>query len=89
MFRAEDRQGDGETQIAQGYDLAQAPGPRDIALRSPQRNKEKQDAGGAHRNRRARDLNKSGENSCVHVNLGSMRLQSVQRRLGEAILLQG
>src|SRR6266446_1906918 len=61
------RQGDGETQIAQGYDLVQAAGPRDIALRSPQRNQEKYDAGAAHRNRRARDLKKCGENGCVHV----------------------
>jgi len=59
------RQGDGETQIAQGYDLVQAAGPRDIALRSPQRNKEKQDAGAARRNHRARDLKKCGENGCV------------------------
>jgi hypothetical protein len=40
MLRAEDRQGDGETQIAQGYDLVQAAGPRDIGLRSPQSKKE-------------------------------------------------
>jgi hypothetical protein len=51
----------------QGYDLAQAAGPRDIGLRSPQRNKEKQDAGAEHRNPRARDLKKCGENGCVHV----------------------
>jgi hypothetical protein len=62
MLRAEDRQGDGETQIAQDYDLVQAAGPRDTGLRSPQRNKEKQDAGAAHRNHRARDLKKCGEN---------------------------
>jgi hypothetical protein len=41
MLRAEDRQGDGETQIAQDYDLVQAAGPREIGLRSPQGNKEK------------------------------------------------
>src|SRR6266436_3659041 len=61
------RQGDGETQIAQGYDLVQPAGSGDIALRSPQRNQEKYDACTAHRNRRARDLKKSGENGCVHV----------------------
>ncbi len=64
---AEDRQWDGETQIAQDHDLVQAAGPRDIGLRSPKRNKEKQAAGGAHRNGRARDLKKCGENDCVHV----------------------
>ena len=62
MQGAEDRQGNGETQIAQGYDLVEAAGPRDIALRSPQRNQEKQEAGAAHRNRCARDLEKCGEN---------------------------
>jgi hypothetical protein len=67
MLRAEDRQGDGEAQIAQGYDLVQAPGPRDIGLRSPQRNQENQDAGAAHRDRRARGLKKYRENGCVHV----------------------
>src|SRR6266478_7009780 len=67
MLRAEDRQGDGETQIAQGYDLVQAAGPRDIGLCSPQRNNEKQDAGAARQNHRGRDLKKSGENGCVHV----------------------
>jgi hypothetical protein len=41
MLGAEDRQWDGETQIAQDYDLVQAAGPRDIGLRCPQRNKEK------------------------------------------------
>jgi hypothetical protein len=41
MLRAEDRQWDGETQIAQDYDLAQAAGRRDIGLRSSQRDKKK------------------------------------------------
>jgi hypothetical protein len=41
MLRAEDRQRDGETQIAQGYDLVQAAGSREVGLRSPQRKKEK------------------------------------------------
>jgi hypothetical protein len=41
MLRTEDRQWDGETQIAQDYDFVQAAGPRDTGLRSPQRNKEK------------------------------------------------
>jgi hypothetical protein len=41
MLRPEDRQGNGETQIAQDYDLVQAACPQDIGLRSPQRNKEK------------------------------------------------
>ena len=67
MQGAEDRQGGGETQIAQGYDLVEAAGLRDIGLRGPQRNQEKQDAGAAHRNHRARDLKKCGENGCVHV----------------------
>jgi len=67
MLRAEDGQGDGETQIAQGYDFVQTAGPGDIGLGGPQRNEEKQDAGAAHRNRRARDLKKCGENGCVHL----------------------
>jgi hypothetical protein len=54
---------DGETQIAQGYDLVEAAGPRDIGLRSPQGNQEKQDAGAAHRDHGARELKKCGENS--------------------------
>jgi hypothetical protein len=58
MQCAEDRQGGGETQIAQGYDLVQAAGLRDIGLRSPQRNQENYDAGGAHRRHRARDHKK-------------------------------
>jgi hypothetical protein len=67
MLRAEDRQGDGETQIAQGYDLIQAAGSPDIGLRHPQGDKEKQDAGAAHRNSCARDLNKCGKNGGVHM----------------------
>jgi len=67
MLRAEDGQGDGETQIAQGYDFVQTAGPGDIGLGGPQRNEEKQDAGAAHRNRRARDLKKCDENGCEHV----------------------
>jgi len=67
MLRAEDRQRDGETQIAEDYELVQAAGPSDIGLRSPQRNKEKQDAGAARRNHRARDLKKCGKNGWVHV----------------------
>jgi hypothetical protein len=68
MVRAEDRQGNGETQIAQDYDLVQASGTQDIGPRSPQRNQEKQDPGTAHRNRDVRDLQKCGENGYVHVN---------------------
>jgi hypothetical protein len=67
MQGTKDCHGDGKTQISQGYDLVQAAGLREISLRSPQRNQEKQDAGAAHRNHRARDLKKCGENSCVHV----------------------
>src|ERR1700723_2534898 len=64
---AEYRQWDGETQIAQGYDLVQAAGPCDISLRSPQRNHENQDAGAAHRNHRGRGPKKRGLSGCVHV----------------------
>ena len=67
MLRAEDRQGDGETQIAQGYELVQAGSPGDIGPGGPQRNKEKQDAGAAHRNRRPRDLKECGQDDGVHV----------------------
>jgi hypothetical protein len=101
MLCAEDRQGDGETQIAQGYDLVQAAGPCDIGLRSPQRDEEKQDAGDAHRNCRARDLKKYGENGCVHADAErkfacsiwgtfsrSIRLRIVQRRVREDIFLR-
>jgi hypothetical protein len=77
MLRAKDRQWEGETQIAQGHDLVQAASPRDIGFRSPQRNKEKQDAGTAHRNRRARDLKKCGENGCVHVDAKRKRACSI------------
>src|SRR5258707_5391946 len=77
MLGAEDRQWDGETQVAQGYDLVQAACPRDIGLRSPHRNQEKQDAGAAHRNRRARDLKKYRENGCVHVNSKPKRPRSI------------
>src|SRR5882762_5288097 len=78
MLRAEDRQWDGETQIAQGYDLLEAAGARDIGLRSPQRNKEKQDAGAAQRNHRARDLQKCGENGCVHVDAKRKLTRSIR-----------
>jgi len=67
MLRAEHRQGDSETQIGQDDDLVQAAGPRDIGLRSPERNKEKHGAGAAHRNRRARELQQCGQNGYVHV----------------------
>jgi hypothetical protein len=67
MQGAEDRQGGGETQIAQGCDLVQAAGLRDIGLCRPQRYEEKQDAGAAHRNHCAGDLKKCAENICVHV----------------------
>jgi len=67
MLRGEDRQRDAETQIAQSYDLVQAAGPRDIGPGSPQPNNEKQDAGAAHPNHRARDLKKRGEKGWVHV----------------------
>jgi hypothetical protein len=73
MLRAEDRQGDGETQIAQDYDFVQAASPRDIGFRSPQRNKEKQDGGAAHRDHRARDLKKCDENCCVHAGVDAKR----------------
>ncbi len=66
MQGAEDRQGGGEKQIAQGYDLVQAAGPRDIGLRSPDRNQENYDAGGAHRDHRARNPKKCGENGYLH-----------------------
>src|SRR5882724_4952418 len=82
VLRAEDRQGDGETQIAQGYDLVQAGGTGDIGLRSPQRNKEKQDAGAAHRNHRARDLKKCGENGWVHVDAWRQLACSICARSG-------
>jgi hypothetical protein len=67
MQGAEDRQGHSETQIAQGYNLVQAAGPCNIVLPSPQCNQEKQKAGAAHRNHRARDLKKCGEKGWVHV----------------------
>jgi hypothetical protein len=73
MQGAEDRQGGGETQIAQGYDLVEAASPRDIGLRSPECNQEEQDAGAAHRNHRVRDLKKCGENGCVHVGVDAKR----------------
>ena len=62
MQGAEDRQGCGETQIAQGYDFVEAAGLRDIVPGSPQRNEENQDAGAAHRKHRARDFKECGEN---------------------------
>jgi hypothetical protein len=67
MQCAEDRQGRGETQIAQGYDLLQAASPRNIGLRSPDRNQNNHDAGGAHQGHRARDHKKCRENCYVHV----------------------
>jgi hypothetical protein len=67
MQGAEDRQRDGETQIAQGYDLVEAAGPCDIGLGSPQGDQKKQDAGAAHRDRGARERKKCGENGCVHA----------------------
>jgi hypothetical protein len=67
MQGAEDRQGGGETQIAQGYDLVQAVSPRDIALRSQDRDQNNYDAGSAHRGHCARDQKKCGENCYVHV----------------------
>jgi hypothetical protein len=67
MQCTEDRQRDGETQIAQGYDFVQAAGPRDIDPRNPERNKQKYDARAAHRNHGARDLKKCHENDCLHV----------------------
>lgn len=59
---AEDRQGEGETQIAQGHDLVEAAGLPDIGLRSPRGNHEKHDAGAAHRDYGARDLEKGCKN---------------------------
>jgi hypothetical protein len=92
MQGAENCQGDGETQIAQGYDLVEAAGPREIGLGSPQGNQEKQDSGAAHRDRGAGNLKKRGEDDWVHVDgksqvacyisgacSGSIRLQIVQR----------
>lgn len=67
MQGAEDRQGGGKTQIAQGYDLVQAAGPLDIGPGSPQSNQEKQNGCTAHRDCGARELQKYGENGCVHV----------------------
>jgi hypothetical protein len=58
MQGAKDCQGEGETQIAQGYDLVEAADLRDIGLRDPRGNQEKEDAGAAHRDYRARDLKK-------------------------------
>src|SRR5712672_3571659 len=69
--------GTAKHKIAQRYDLVQPAGPHDIALRSPQRNQEKYDAGAAHRNRRARDLKKYGENGCVQADAG--------RKLGRSL----
>jgi hypothetical protein len=62
MLGAEDRQGCGETQIAQGQDLAEAVGLRDILPRSPRGNQEKPKACAAHRDYRARDPKNCGEN---------------------------
>ena len=66
VLRAEDRQGQGETQIAQGDDFVEAAGLRDIGLRSPQCDREKQDGGGAHGGRRGREIKKREENDWVH-----------------------
>jgi len=67
MQGAEDRQGDGETQIAQGYDLVEAASARDIGLGSPKGNQENQDAGAAHRERGSVQRKKCSEKGCVHV----------------------
>jgi hypothetical protein len=67
MQGAEDCQRDGETQIAQGYDLVEAAGAGDIGLGGPEGNQENQDAGAAHRYRGARNVKKRRENNWVHV----------------------
>ena len=95
MQGAERSQGDGETQIAQGYKLVQAASLRDIGSGSPQRNHENYDAGTTHRNYRAVDPPKCIE-SYMHLDFKrelacsfwdtlprSITLQTVQRRGGE------
>src|SRR5580700_10978206 len=95
MQGAERRQGDGETQIAQGYKLVQAAGLRDIVSGSPQSNHENYDPGTTHRNYRAVDPPKCRE-SYMHLDFKrelacsfwdtlprSITLQTVQRRGGE------
>ena len=67
MKRAKDRERNRETQIAQGDDLVQAAGPREVGPHGPQANHKKHDAGAAHRDPRTRDLRKYGENSSVHI----------------------
>jgi len=64
---AEDRQGSGETQIAQGYDFVEAAGAGDVVFGSPQGDEDNQDAGSAHRDDRPGDFEEHGENGCVHV----------------------
>src|SRR5262249_43321411 len=66
MQCAEDRQGESETQIAQGHDLIQAASLGDLGFRSPYSDEEKRDAGGAHPCCRAREFKKYGENGWVH-----------------------
>jgi hypothetical protein len=67
MQRAEDRQGNGETQIAQGYNLVEAALSREIVFRSPKRDQKKQEAGEAHRDCGPGELKKCGGNDGVHV----------------------
>src|SRR5271163_2155940 len=93
MFCAEDRQWDGETQVAQGHDFIQATSASDIGLRGPQRNQEKYDAGAAHPNRLSRDLLKCGEQGCVHVdakhNLTLFYLRAFPRRTSPGDFMPG
>jgi hypothetical protein len=96
MQGSKHRQGDGETQIAQSYELVQAVGLREIGPGAPQRNEENKDASSAHRNYRAVDPKNCRDNSRLQVGvkrkhassiwgtlLRSIRLQTIQRRVGE------
>jgi len=66
MFRAENRQRDGETQIAQGGDLVQAVGLGDVIFGGQYADEKKNDSGRTHGDGGAGDFEECEENCLVH-----------------------
>ena len=66
MFRAEDRQREGEAQVGQGYDLVDAASVGNIVLRGQEPDREQRKAGGGHGQGGARQCKEYGENSRLH-----------------------
>ena len=70
MECAEDSERNGETKIGRGDEFVEAVGAGDVCLGGPQGDEEKQDAGAAHGNYRARSSEEEYEKDAVHVGAG-------------------